>query len=120
MPTYESKCHKCGSMHQYIRKIADYQNTPVCCGEKTTKTLTIGSIPMIDRVSARVMDAYECPVTEQVVTSAKQKKYIEDKNDLIIKEPGIVKNPVNNRAPGEKLPDELVPELEKELAVMNS
>ena len=74
---------------------------------------------MVNAVSARVFEAYECPVTDQIVTNPNQKRYIEDSNDLVIKEKGMVKNPVNNRAPKETLPDELKPELEKELAAMN-
>lgn len=121
MPTYESKCNQCGKVHQYIGRISTYkEDAPMCCNTKTERYFSMGSIPMIDSISARVMDSYRCPVTEQIVTNAKQKRYIEDKHDLIIKEPGIVKNPVNNRAPDEKLPDELKTELEKELLIMNS
>ncbi len=120
MPTYESNCEKCGTVHNYVARISNYTTAaPMCCGVQTKRYFSMGSIPMVNAVSAREFQAYECPVTEQVITNPKQKRYVEDSNDLIIKEPGIVKNPVNNRAPKEQLPDELKPELEKELAALN-
>lgn len=121
MPTYESKCDQCGQVHKYLARISNYQEAaPICCGVQTKRYFSMGSIPMVNAVSAREFQAYECPVTEQIVTNPKQKRYIEDSNDLVIKEKGMVKNPVSNRAPTEKLPDELKPELEKELAALNS
>lgn len=120
MPTYESKCAKCGEVHTYLAKISNYAETaPMCCGERTQRYFSMGSIPMVNDVSAREFQAYECPVTDQIVTNPNQKKYIEDSNGLVIKEKGMVKNPVSNRAPKESLPDELKPELEKELAKVN-
>lgn len=39
MPTYSSICHECGEQHTYFAKLADYKNTPFCCGKQTEKTL---------------------------------------------------------------------------------
>lgn len=44
---------------------------------------------MVNAYSARVFENYECPVTGDVVTNCRQKKYIEDKHDLIIREKGM-------------------------------
>lgn len=123
MPTYESKCSDCNKVHQYIARISNYNEVaPVCCGVQTKRYFSMGSIPMVNAVSAREFNAYECPVTGDVVTNPNQKKEIEAANDLIIKEPGMAK-PHHRRGykrPEHELPDELKPELEKELAIVNS
>lgn len=33
MPVYDVKCNVCGKEDEAYRKIADYKNLPVCCGE---------------------------------------------------------------------------------------
>lgn len=33
MPVYDVKCNVCGKEDDVYRKIADYKNLPVCCGE---------------------------------------------------------------------------------------
>ena len=116
MATYESKCTDCGKQYTYFARPSTMKEAaPICCDKRTERYFSMGSIPMVNAVSARVFEAYQCPVTDQVVTNPHQKKEIEARNDLIIKEPGMVKNPVNNRAPDEALPDELKPELQREL-----
>lgn len=44
MPTYASKCQKCGQEHEFVTRVANRDDTPVCCGEKTTRVL---ATPMI-------------------------------------------------------------------------
>lgn len=123
MPTYESKCNKCGEVHKYIARISNYNEVaPTCCGIKTTRYFSMGSIPMVNSVSAREFQPYKCPVTEAIVTNPKQKHEIEASNDLIIKEPGMVRKEKMrgyvDKTPD--MPDELKPELQKELAKVNS
>lgn len=46
MPAYTAICHKCDIQYEYIRKIADRANTPVCeCGATTEKLIDACSIP---------------------------------------------------------------------------
>lgn len=45
MPTYQSICLKCEASHDYVRKIDDRNDTPACCGDKTTKLITAASVP---------------------------------------------------------------------------
>lgn len=39
MPLYSSKCNKCGTAHTYYKTVAERADTPLCCEEKTFKTL---------------------------------------------------------------------------------
>lgn len=39
MPTYVSRCEECGTEHNYIRKVAERNDTPVCCEAPTVKQL---------------------------------------------------------------------------------
>ena len=77
--------------------------------------------------SAARFENYKCPVTGDIVTSQKKKKYIEDKNDLIIVEKGMGLTQAERQAKRQEvknykdhLPDELKPELQKELQSINN
>lgn len=45
MPIYEVACNVCGEHQDIFRKIADYNNLPDCCGERTHKVLTAAYVP---------------------------------------------------------------------------
>lgn len=49
MPLYNSKCKTCGEVHEYIAKIKDIDNTPVCCGEKTERVLLAAPLGFVDK-----------------------------------------------------------------------
>lgn len=111
MPTYESQCNVCDKLHNYISSSDDcLKAMPICCETKTTKK--IFTAPRF--FSPIALENYICPVTEKVVTSSKQKREIEIRNDLIIHEPGIVKNPKSKQIVKD-LPTELKQELRHEL-----
>ena len=74
------------------------------------------SAPMINDVSARHFDNYICPVTDKVVSSARQKKEIEAANDLIVKEKGIFP-PRKKKEKAPELPKELQSEMKKQIAM---
>lgn len=74
MPAYEAVCLKCGKLHDYIRPVAQYLDTPECCGAKTDKRIL--SKPMA-RMDMQPWDAYESPATGRVVTS-----YAERREDM--------------------------------------
>jgi predicted nucleic acid-binding Zn ribbon protein len=44
MPTYVSHCSSCDASYDYIRRIADRDQTPECCGVPTVKGLTAPAI----------------------------------------------------------------------------
>jgi hypothetical protein len=72
---YEAVCMTCGKYHTYIRKAADYLDTPICeCGTKTEKRLL--TAPMM-RVDIAPWDAYESPATGKLITS-----YAERREDM--------------------------------------
>lgn len=116
MPIYNSKCVQCNTNHLYQSTISECKNTmPICCGKQTKKQIL--TAPMVADASAREFQAYKCPVTEQVVTSARQKKNIEAKEGLIIKEKGIF--PPRQKKFVDETPEALKPELAKYQAEIN-
>lgn len=68
---YEAVCLKCGKYHTYWRKVADYMDTPECCGAKTEKRIL--SSPMA-RMDMQPWDAYESPATGKMITSYAQRR----------------------------------------------
>lgn len=116
MPTYTSECQKCGEKHDYIRKMADCRDTPECCGEKTHKLITPGAVFFFRNGgvgSGSEFEAYECPVSGDIVTSPKQRREVEARHEITVVEPGMHKKPV--REPTPELPEELKPELQPAL-----
>ena len=71
---YESACLKCGTYHTYIRKVADYLDTPVCCGEKTDKRLF--TAPMM-RADIAPWKSYNSPASGKPISS-----YAERREDM--------------------------------------
>jgi hypothetical protein len=45
MPVYSSVCLTCETEHSYIRKIADRNDVPECCGTPTERVLDAPSVP---------------------------------------------------------------------------
>lgn len=68
---YEAVCLSCGAYHTYVRKAADYLDTPECCGRKTEKRLL--TAPMA-RMDIQPWDAYESPATGKTITSYAQRR----------------------------------------------
>lgn len=68
---YEAVCLTCGAYHTYVRKAADYLDTPECCGRKTEKRLL--TAPMA-RFDIQPWDAYESPATGKMISSYTQRR----------------------------------------------
>ena len=68
---YESACLKCGAYHTYVRKVADYLDTPECCGQKTDKRLF--TAPMM-RADIAPWDAFVSPATGKTISSYAQRR----------------------------------------------
>ena len=68
MPTYESRCNICGEFHEYIKSVANYLDTPDCCGEKTQKLI---SAPMF--TIEVEMKRYTSPVNGNLITTRKER-----------------------------------------------
>jgi hypothetical protein len=56
-------CRKCGKYHEYVRTIANYLDTPECCGQKTEKRIFTAPMGIVD------IPAYQSPVTGRWINS---------------------------------------------------
>lgn len=79
MASYTSHCKHCDTYIDYYRPIADRGDTPVCCGEKSERTL---ASPMIPRMG--LADHYQIVTSSGHVCygSGDYKKYCE-KNGVV-------------------------------------
>lgn len=78
MPIYSYKCDQCGRAQDLFNRIDDRDaNPPVCCGEKAARQLTACMIFVPGDI------AYKCPVTDQIVTSERQRHNIMREHRLI-------------------------------------
>ena len=90
MPTYTYQCKQCNTETTAINRINDrITNAPKCCKSLMAQTITALSSPMINAESAKVHENYLCQATGNIITNAKEKKYNEDKNGLVLHEAGM-------------------------------
>lgn len=66
MPKYEAACLKCGKYHEYISRVANCAETPICCGTPTQKVIFTPPMGIVDIAP---WDAYESPSTGKMITS---------------------------------------------------
>ena len=119
MPTYTYQCNKCNKEATAVNRINERKtNAPRCCAGLMAKTITAESAPMINASSARHFDNYVCPVSEQVVTSERQRNNIEAKHEITRVETGMFKPRKKQETPD--LPDALKPELAKHRKEINA
>ncbi len=72
MPIYESLCLKCNTKHDYVAKVADCMNTPICCGEKTEKRIFTPSLGV--KVDFPADATYVSPASGKVIASSSERK----------------------------------------------
>lgn len=83
MPTYTFRC-PCGEVKDAFRSIANREDGPICeCGQKMAKIITPVNIAPI--LGGGDMPGYKCPVTDQYVTSRRQRRNIMAEHDLVEK-----------------------------------
>jgi hypothetical protein len=63
MPVYESVCRKCGKVHDYIRPVSGYMDTPDCCGEKTQKVILSAPMGYVENIH------YTSPIDGRPITT---------------------------------------------------
>ena len=68
MPIFESKCDKCGTIHEYVRPVSQYLDTPDCCGQKTVKGIFTAPYGLVD------IPAYVSPVSGRLINSRSERK----------------------------------------------
>ena len=71
MPIYEAVCKKCGKYHEYVAKVADCMNSPVCCDEQTQKVIFTAPMGQFD---IQPWEGYESPATGKWITSKAERK----------------------------------------------
>lgn len=78
MPIYPYKCENCGTSQDGFNRIAERDsNAPQCCGKQTARQL---SAPM---VFVPDWSSYKCPVTDQIVSSERQRRNIMAEHRLV-------------------------------------
>lgn len=85
MPTYVSHCSTCGADHDYIRKIADRDQTPECCGAPTVKGLTtpaISAMCFTGHKGFRMPDGKQGGKGTWIESGQDYKKYLRDNNKM--------------------------------------
>ena len=75
---YEYECKKCGKELEAFRPIAMHDQGPECCGQMSKQVIRTAPMGFVDN-----MEEYRCPVTNQGVTSRRQRNDIMDRNYLI-------------------------------------
>ena len=70
MPIYEAKCLTCGREEDYFRPVAQYLDTPECCGYKMEKLI---SAPNLSPDIAN-WDTYVSPATGKTISSKAQRR----------------------------------------------
>lgn len=78
MPIYEYHCKTCGSSQDLFNKIDEREtNAPFCCDEQTEKAVTACMVFIPGECH------YICPVTDEKVTSYRQRKNIMAREGLV-------------------------------------
>jgi len=84
MPTYVAHCRTCGTDHDYIRSIANRNDTPICCGTPAVKGLTA---PAISAMSFTGHKGFHMPDGKNgkgtwIESGQDYKKYLRDNNKM--------------------------------------
>lgn len=87
MPMYSAKCDVCNTTHSYVRRIADRNETPVCCGVAMLKVL---DTPQLGALSTRCSGGFVAQATDEptwLESGTDVKRYMKD-NSLVTSEEG--------------------------------
>ena len=79
MPTYTAKCEKCNSEFEYIKSISESKNTPLCCGEPSTRTIKTAPISF---VKGR-FEAFKSSVDGSIITSERSMREHNARNGVV-------------------------------------
>ena len=91
MPIYTYKCD-CGNQVDEFRHINQRHDAPLCCGE--SMRLAIQPTMLQPVLGGGDWDGYQCPVTDEFVTSRKRRKDIMKEHNLVEKDPKPVEKSV--------------------------
>lgn len=77
MPTYSAVCNCCGKSQSYVRKIADRNDTPICCNEQTQRQI---DSPQISAMVWTGHKGLHMTDGKWIESGTDFKKYARDKN----------------------------------------
>lgn len=77
---YEAQCKKCNKIHEYIAKVADRENTPSCCGNKTVQG--IFTPPQVGAMSWGREKAITMTDGTYIETGQEYKRYMKKHNKI--------------------------------------
>lgn len=79
MPSYDFQCDTCGVITEAYLRVSQLENDrPSCCGQMTRQVILRPPMGYV-----RPDTHYKCPVTNEGVTSQRQRRNIMAKHDLI-------------------------------------
>ncbi len=82
MPLYSYKCSDCGALTDSYNIVANRHQSPVCgCGSMTA--LSIQPTQIAPVMGGGDFPGYQCPVTDEFITSRRKRKYVMDSNNLV-------------------------------------
>ena len=85
MPTYSAICPTCGTSHDYIRKVDQRNDVPMCCGVLTSRSLTA---PMVSAMVFTEHKGFHLPDGKHggkgtwIGSGQDYKKYLKDTNGM--------------------------------------
>jgi putative FmdB family regulatory protein len=78
MPIYAFHCATCGSDQDQFARVDDRDaNPPQCCGASMARQITA---PM---VSVPTAEGYKCPMSGEIVTTNRRRKYLMEANNVV-------------------------------------
>jgi hypothetical protein len=77
---YESRCGKCGRVHEYSKPVAERENTPTCCGKKTVKG--IFTAPQVGAMSFGREKSFVATDGTFIDSGSQYKKWMKDNNKI--------------------------------------
>ena len=84
MPIYTYQCQDCERIQDAHRSIAKRNDSPVCpCGGDTAKKIVPAMVAPV--MGGGSFPGYQCPVSNEFVTSRKQRREIMKRHDLVEK-----------------------------------
>lgn len=81
MPLYTYACPKCGGVDTEFNTVANRHAGPVCCGASMKLEITPTQVANV--LGGGDFQGYRCPVTDQWVTSRRQRREIMARQGLI-------------------------------------
>lgn len=82
MPLYNYRCNKCEKTETKMNSISNHKEGPMCCDEQMGQII---EAPMVQAIilGGGSCPGYQCPITNEYVTSRKRRKEIMKENRVV-------------------------------------